>query len=361
MKLTVTQENLNRALGVVGRIASTRASLPILSNILFRTSKGRLIISATNLEVAVTETIGAKIDRDGAIAVPARLITEFVTNLPHVKIDLETDGQKLKIKAGNYISTINATAADDFPILPELKPNLKFELATDTLKTAINETIIVASNDSTRPILTGVYIYRQKNHLYFAATDGYRLAEKKVMKFNDDLAVIVPASTLSDVLRIITSQESVQIELSDEQISFFIGDATITSRLIEGKFIDYQQLIPQKTDFSASADRSEFLRISKVAELFARESASSVILKTDQAKQEIIVQSITSQIGQNSSAVEATVEGSGGLTLNSKFLIDALNAINSDSVKLAFSGKLAPLLLTGDSDDYKHIIMPVKS
>lgn len=361
MKITVTQENLNRALSVVGRIATTRANLPILANILFRTDNGRLIVAATNLEVAIIETIGAKIEQEGAITVPARLIADFVGNLPHTNVDIETDGEKVKIGAGSYKSTINSSLADDFPALPEAKAATSFQIPADTLKSAISETVIVASTDTTRPILTGVYIYTFEGALYFAATDGYRLAEKRVMDLADNISVIVPASTLADVVRIIGDEADIRVELDDEQISFIIGDATITSRLIDGRFIDYRQLIPTKTEFSAAADRSEFIRVTKVAELFARESAGSIILKTDQTDQIISVQSIASQLGENTSTVEADVKGDGVVTLNSKFLLDALNAISGDKVYLHFSGKLAPALLTGDDDAYKHIVMPVKS
>ncbi|MCL2037480.1 DNA polymerase III subunit beta [Candidatus Saccharibacteria bacterium] len=361
MKIIVTQENLNRALNIVGRIATTRASLPILANILFRTDNGRLIIAATNMEVSITETIGAKVENDGAITIPARLITDFVNNLPHSNVNLETDGGKVKISAGGYKSTINAALADDFPELPEVKPANKFTIDAESLKEAISKTIIVASSDTTRPILTGVYVYSLDGVIYFAATDGYRLAEKKVMDEKSDISVIVPASTLSDVLRVLNGDEKVRIELDDEQISFMIGDITITSRLIDGRFIDYRQLIPTKTEFSATVDRNEFIRIVKVAELFARESAGSIVLKTKQAGQELSVESITSQIGENNSTIDAEVKGDGVVTLNSKFLLDALNAIGDDKVNLHFSGKLAPVLLTGENDDYKHIVMPVKS
>ncbi len=361
MKITVTQENLNRALNIVGRIATSRVSLPILANILFRTDNGRLIVAATNMEVSIIETIGAKIEQEGAITIPARLITDFVNNLPHSNVNLETDGGKVKISAGGYKSTINATLADEFPELPEIKATTKFTIDAETLKEAISKTIIVASSDTTRPILTGVYIYSMDGVLYFAATDGYRLAEKKVTDLKNEVSVIVPASTLSDVLRVLTGDEKIQIELDDEQISFIVDDITITSRLIDGRFIDYRQLIPTKTEFSASIDRSEFVRIVKVAELFARESAGSIVLKTQEAGQNLSVESITSQIGENNSTIDADVKGDGMVTLNSKFLLDALNAISDEKVNLHFSGKLAPVLLTGEKDDYKHIVMPVKS
>jgi len=361
MKITVTQENLSRALGVVGRVATARANLPILANILFRTDNGRLIIAATNLEIAIIETIGAKVVNEGAIAIPARLATDFINNLPHTNVDLEVEDEKVKISAGSYQSTINAASADDFPALPEIKSLTSFDILAEDLKSAISETTLVASTDTTRPILTGVYLYIFEDSLYFAATDGYRLAEKRVMKLKGNISIIVPASTLGDVLRVINDEEKVHIELDDEQISFTIGDAVITSRLIDGKFIDYRQLIPTKTEFSAVCDHSEFVRVTKIAELFARESAGSIILKTSQASQEVSVQSIASEVGENSSVIEAEIKGDGVVTLNSKFLLDALNVITGEKVHIHFSGKLAPVLLTGDDDNYKHIIMPVKS
>ncbi|MCL2280824.1 DNA polymerase III subunit beta [Candidatus Saccharibacteria bacterium] len=363
MKAVVTQENLARALNIVSRIASSRTTLPILSNILIKAEDGKLILSATNLEVAITGSIPAKINREGVLIAPARLITEFIANLPKTNIEINASDNKITITAGNYHSVVNTVAADEFPVLPEPKTKISIKIPISDFKKAVAGTALVASNDTTRPILTGVYLHTFNSVLYMAATDGYRLAEKKVLPLDKEISAIVPASTLSDVVRIISDEiKEITVNFSDDQISFVIGDTVVTSRLIDGNFIDYRQLIPNKTDVVATLNHDEFIRITKISELFARETAGSITLKVDADTSTLSIRSITSELGENNSEAEATVKGSGTITLNSKFLLDALSQIDGDNVKLQFSGKLAPALLTADDDDtYKHIIMPVKS
>lgn len=363
MKVVLTQEKLSKALSVVIRVVSSRTTLPILNNILIRADDGQLTLSATNLEMAITEKIPAKIEKNGVITVPAKLLTEFVTNLPKVNITLEEVDGKLSISAGNYRSTINTMSAEDYPEIPEMVAKNQLVIPADVFKKAVANTTLVASSDVTRPILTGVYIYNLDGNLYFVATDGYRLAEKKVMPCSDEVAAIIPATTLNDVVRILGEDVSeVKIGFSDDQVSFEIDGILITSRLIDGNFINYRQLIPTKTDVTATLNRSEFVRVTKISELFARESAGSVIMKADSAVSMLNIHSVASQIGENTAEAEATISGDGTVTLNSKYLLDGLNQLDGENVKLRFSGKLAPILLTAeDNDDYKHIIMPVKS
>lgn len=363
MKLTVKQSNLAKALGEVSRIASSKAGFPILANVLLRTEGNKLIIASTNLEVAIIESINSQVENQGAITVPARLMTDFVANLPHANVEIETEEKKIKISSDGYKSTINAMAADDYPALPDTESGNELTIAADDLKSSISTVATVASNDVTRPILTGAYLYTVDKTLRMAATDGYRLAERIIATdIDQDLSVIIPAGTLSDTARILADAKEVKIKYNDEQISFIAGETSITSRLIDGKFIDYQQLIPKDTTFRIKANRSDFIRIAKVAELFARQTAGSVIIECSEKDQTLQVRSITSQLGDNSSSIEAHVEGGDGtVTLNSKFLLTALNCIDGETVNMNFNGKLAPILLVGENQNYKHIIMPVKS
>ena len=365
MKLTVKQDNLAKALSSVGRIATARVGLPILANVLIRTDGNKLIVAATNLEVAIITTINAQITEQGAIAVPARLLTEFIANLPHTNIELETEDTKLKVSAGGYKSTINSTLADDYPALPEATEENSFKIDAGKLKSAISGTVLVTSSDVTRPILTGVYFYANEGQVYMAATDGYRLAESKLMTINTDFAAIIPGSTLNDVARLINTTKDIEVKYNDEQVTFVIGETSITTRLIDGKFIDYKQLIPDKTNFLIKVDRADFIRITKIAELFARETAGSIVLEGNPTDKTLSVRSITSQLGDNISSIEAEIAATGNedcvISLNSKFLVDALGCISSDTVTLQFNGKLSPVLITGDNNDYLHLIMPVKS
>ena len=364
MKLTVTQENLTKALNAVGRVASGKTPLPILSNILLRTDSNRLVVAATNLEIAITEHIGAKITTNGAITVPARLMTEFISNLPKGNVELSVEGTHLHIKNGSYSSTIHGMEAEEFPELPTITEATSLEIPLELFKRAVSQTVLTASSDATRPILTGVYAHAHEGHLYFVASDGYRLAERRIQPIDSELAAIIPASTLQDVLRVAPDDcDAVSLLFDDTQVRFRMGDVEVTSRLIDGVFLDYRQLIPKSAEQSVELEKDEFTRITKIASLFARESGGSVIVKTDSDKQVLSMHSIASQLGENTSEAVGTVIGDGQVTLNSRYLLEALSCIDNKKILFKFGGKVAPCVLTavGETPDYQHIIMPMKS
>lgn len=366
MELTVTQENLARALTAVGRVASSKTQLPILSNILLRTDNNRLLVAATNLEIASTQLIGAKIAKPGSITVPARLVADFVASLPKGNVELSVKNDHLHIKAGGYSSVINGLVADDFPELPVIEEtaSIQYSISADEFKQSVTQTILTASGDATRPVLTGVYWHSHDGYLYLAATDGYRLAEKQLVATTSEVAAIIPASTLQEVLRSLTEDVSeVDILFDETQVRFRAGDSEITSRLIDGNFPDYRQLIPAASDTVVTIEKSDFVRTTKVASLFARESGGSVTLTASGDAQLLSIHSIASQLGENTSEATAKVSADGQVTLNSRYLLDALGVIEGGTVDFRFSGKLSPCVLTatGKDSNYLHIIMPLKS
>ncbi len=366
MELTVTQENLNRALSAVGRVASTKTQLPILSNILLRTDGNRLLVAATNLEIASTQYIGAKIIKPGAITIPARLVSEFISSLPKESIELKVVNDNLHIKCGKYSSIINGFIADDFPELPTIneKSSIQYSINVDDFKHAVGQTIITTSNDSTRPVLTGVYWNSHEGSLYLAATDGYRLAERCLVETKSDVSAIIPTQTLQEVLRNITDdQNEIDILFDETQVRFRIGEAEIISRLIDGNFPNYRQLVPKSNETTIIINKSEFIRITKVAGLFARESGGSITLTADKEKSSLSIHSVASQLGENTSEASAKVTSDGQITLNSRYLSEALAVVDGDDVEFGFSGKIAPCVIksTNPKTDYYHIIMPLKS
>ncbi len=366
MELSVTQENFTRALGNVGRVASSKAGLPILSNILLRTDGNRLLIAATNLEIASTHLIGAKIVTPGSITVPARLISDFVSSLPKGQVDLKVKDNHLHITSSSYSSIINGVASDEFPELPTIDESstIQYSVNTADFKQAVSQTIITSSNDSTRPVLTGVYWHSFEGNLYLAATDGYRLSERRLVETKSDVAAIIPTPTLQEVLRTLSDDTTeVDVLFDETQVRFRVGDSEITSRLIDGNYPDYRQLIPDTSETNITMATSDFVRITKIAGLFARDSGGSVTLTADQEKKTLSIHSIASELGENTSSADAEVSHDGQVTLNSRYLSEALAAIEGDMVSFRFSGKLSPCVLTTKSDDvnYKHIIMPLKS
>src|SRR5690242_6205294 len=186
MKLQVTQENLNKALGTVARVANARGTLPVLANVLIKTVNNRLSIAATNLDIAITHYIGAKVTEDGAITVPARLMQDFVSSLPASVIDLKLDDYKLNIATEQYQSVINGVSAEEFPVMPAITEGKKWTIPAVVLKKSLQQVVIAASSDEARPVLTGVYMHTTGGKLYMAATDSYRLAEKELIKTKDE-------------------------------------------------------------------------------------------------------------------------------------------------------------------------------
>jgi DNA polymerase-3 subunit beta len=361
MKLQVTQENLAKALSNVARIAmSSKNPLPILNNVLIKTVDNRLSISATNLEIAITEKIGSKVHTEGAITVPARLMQEYITSLPSGVLDLELDEHKLHISTDQYKSTINGVIAEEFPVVPEISDGLKWNIPAKECK-GLSHVVFAASGDETRPVLTGVFLQTQNGNLYAAATDSYRLAEKKLIKTAQKISLLVPATALQELLRILPDNlETIEVYADNQQVLFKAGDIELVTRLIDATYPDYRKLIPTTFTTTATVNRDEFIAITKVSSLFARESAGSITVKVED--KQISITSIASQLGENTSNASATVKGGGEVTLNSRYLLDALNALNTQEVTFSFNGKLEPCVLkSSEAPDNTFLVMPLKS
>jgi DNA polymerase III subunit beta len=363
MKLQVTQENLAKALNNVSRVASTRGTLPILSNVLLKTVGTRLSIAATNLDIAITHYIGSKVSEEGSITVPARLMQDFVSSLPGGVIDLKLDELKLHISTDHYQSVINGVSAEDYPVMPAITDGKSWKVPAKDMKTALQQVVIAASNDEARPVLTGVYFHTHEGYLYMVATDSYRLAEKKLIKVSEEIDLLIPANALQDLLRILGEFEGdVEVTHDDQQVLFTVGDIELVTRLIEGNYPDYRKLIPAKFTSTAKLKRTDLANITKVSSLFARESAGSVTIMLDDKQSEVSIRSVASQLGENTSAASAEVTGEGSITLNSRYILDALHGLSGEDVMFSFNGKLEPTALADPrANDYLHVIMPLKS
>ncbi len=363
MKLQVTQENLNLALNSVGRVANSRNTLPILSNVLIQTKNNRLSLSATNLDIAIVHFIGAKINSEGSITVPARLMQDFVGNLPSGVIELDLDNTKLKVTTDQYHSVINGIVADDFPVMPSITEGRTWKIEAGVFKKGLQQVVIAASGDETRQVLTGVYMHTKDGKLYIAATDSYRLAEKDLGKNDEEVSILVPANAIQDLLRVIGDYEGdVVITHDGQQILFQMGDIELTARLVEGNYPDYQKLIPSEFTSSVDLKRADLLNVTKVSSLFARESAGSVTIELNEKEGTLSIRSVASQLGENTAIAKGKVVGSGSITLNSRYLLDALSAISGEDIFFGFNGKLEPTILKNPKEQtYRHIIMPLKS
>lgn len=365
MRIQITQANLQKALGLLSRVASSRSSLPILSNILLKASKGTLELSATNLEVAITHTTRGKIEEDGSVTVPARLFTDFVSQLPkNETISLVFEKNTLFISAGSYSSHIQGTPADEFPALPSLSTKDVLTMPVKEFQVALNRTMLAASHDETRPVLGGVLFHTQDKSLVIAATDGYRLAEASIKA---DIAIeksIIPSSALQDVQKILqdTSEDTVALQFEDGQFGLVCEDTTLVSRLIDGQYPEYNQLIPEQSDIVTVVSKDELLTAAKLAGLFARETGGSITLKASESDKTLTVSSVASQIGDNSSNIAGEISGSGEVVVNVRYLTDALNCFDTPEISFRFGGSISPCVLSAkDQPGYQHIVMPLKS
>ena len=367
MEIEVTQEKLSKALNNVSRIAVGRVTLPVLNNVLIRVADKKVSLITTNLDMAIQDFLPVSDSKDGVVTVPAKLLAEFISNLPKgEKVTIKANDSKITITAGKYSSTINGSPADDFPELPEIDEEkaVIFKIGVDEFKHGINQVIIASSNDLTRPALTGVYFNTYDKTLAIAATDGYRLAEKKLVKnVQSEISVIVPSSSLQEVLRSISDDtEEVEISFNEDLVRFRLGDVEVISKLIDASYPDYRRLIPENNNIDLTLDREEVIRVTKLAALFARHSTNGAIICEAKKPDIFSVRSVASELGENDSTISTEVEEEGRISLNSRFLIDALNSLDEPSLRFNFSSQIAPLVLRNQkSDDYTHIVMPLNS
>lgn len=367
MKIEIPQSKLAKALNNVSRVAmGARATLPILSNVLIRVGEKEVTLTTTNLDMMVVDYLEVSKSEEGAITVPARLIADFVSNLPRSEtVEIATEENRVIIQAGEYNSVINGASASEYPDLPgfDEEKMVKFELPATDFKEGLSQVMVAASNDMARPALTGVYFNTSEGSLYVAATDGYRLAERKLVeKVEAEVVAIVPAVSLQEVLRSLDDKvEKIEVLFDETQVRFRLGEVEVTSKLVDGSFPDYRQLIPKETDIKIELKRDELTRITKLAALFAKEAGGSIVCRTVADAEIFSVASVANEFGENNSDIKVKVEKDGRITLNSRFLLDALNAVGGTEIEFGFSNKLDPVVLRAkDVENYVHIVMPLK-
>lgn len=373
MKVLVLQENLTKALSGVSRVVAAKAQLPILSHVLLTAEKGVLKLTATNLEIGMVVPVGAKVEEEGSISVPARVFSELVGELPAGELTLAEEDLHLKISMGSFKSDLAGVAASEFPALPEFDKKKLLEFSSAEFLSALKKVIFSAATDDGRPALTGVNFNLKGDKPRLAATDGFRLSVVNLSDRETELEVekekegvfIIPSRALSELVRLAGEEEmGEKISVSggkERQLKFSVGKAEILTRLIDGDYPDYERIIPKETVATFTGDRESFLRAVRLASIFARESANVVRLTIEGGK--LKVSSISSQIGTNEGTAEGKIEGDDGFTVafNFRYLLDFLGSCEGDEVRIDFSGTLSPGLFTDPSvKNYSHIIMPVR-
>jgi DNA polymerase III subunit beta len=362
MKLVTTQDQFAKALGAVSRMVNPRGTLSVLANVLLETKDGRLRISATNLELGIDYSIGAKIEKEGSITVPARLLTDYVNNLGEEKLELSTKEQTLIIKSTGAQSKINGIVASEFPVIPEVKDGKSVAVSAAGIKDIIQKVAIAASADETRPILSGVLFHFKDPELKVAATDSYRLAELS-MQFEksapEELKVVVPARALAELGRIVETEE-VTIRTAENQVQFETEHVRLVSRLLEGEFPKYDQIIPEKLTTKANMKREELMSKIRIASLFSEDAGFGVKL-TFSAPGKIEIVAETAQVGDSHSSLSGKVSGpENTVAFNARYLLDGLSAVGGETITIESDGKLNPCVVRGKTKDYLYVVMPLR-
>lgn len=372
MKLSCLQENLNRGLGIVQRAVATRSTLPITGNILLVAEESRLKLAATNLEMAISCWIGAKVEEEGAITIPARLLTEFVASLPPEKVDisLASATKTLSLKCARFEARISGVDAADFPPIPTVESDIAIKVETEALRQAIKQVVFAAAAEESRPVLTGVDVTFEDKQLTLAAADGFRLAVYKLPVENSastSTEVIIPARTLAEVERLATDEEPVEIMVNPNksQVLFKLNNAELVSQLVQGTFPKYGQLIPQSYTTQVIVDVAQFLRATRTAAIFARDGSGIVRLiigpGAEGAPGKLTVSARSEEIGDDIGEIDAAATGpEAKIAFNGKYLTDALSVLKENQVALEVTTPSSPGVLKPiGSDNYVHVVMPM--
>jgi DNA polymerase-3 subunit beta len=369
VKISVIQENLARGLQVVSRAVSARSTLPVLGNVLLRTEEAGLKLTATNLEIGVTYWVPAKVESDGAITIPARLFTDFVNSLPNERIDLELQaGDMVEVRCGRYEAHLKGIDAEEFPAIPSAGERPTTRVSQRALKEALDQVAFAAATDEARPILTGVLTKFSGDQLTLAAADNYRISVKTIQTMDpvEETSIVVPARSYIELARILADTDDpidVVLAPARNQVLFHLEGIDIVSRLIDGQFPNYQQILPSSHTTRAVVERAQLLEAVRLAAFIASSSANVVKVAIPAEGDGPMTITAAADIGDDEGHVEAAVEGDGTtIAFNARYLSDVLQNVAVDQIALELNGPLSPgIFKPVGSDDYVHVIMPVRT
>lgn len=373
MKISTTQENLAQGLSLVSHVSSRNVNLPILQNTLLKIDGKVLRLLSTNLELAVSCLVRGRVEEEGEITVPARLFAEYVALLGSGQIDLVLSGNALLIKSGKSETKINGIPAAEFPVIPGVGDGKKYKLPIGETHRALGSVLFSVAQTESRPELTGVFFSFAGGVLTLAATDSYRLAEVSVSlvegSSDSSITLIIPARTLAELARMLAaprdgveSPDELVVTVTENQVQFEVGNAELQSRLIEGTYPDYRQIIPTRFQTETVLSKAEFVSAVKAASLFTKSGLYDVRLEFS-PKKPLIIKAADTQTGEHRAEVAAQTTGEENhVVVNYKYLLDGLNAIRDDEIHFKMIDASNPCLVTPKdaNEKYVYIVMPIK-
>lgn len=370
MKIICTQENLLKGLNIVSSCIKKSTSLSILSNILLVAEKGQIKANATNLEIGIITVIRGKIEKEGRAVIPAQLFLSYINNLPSSKITMELKEDKLSLSSGEFNAEIKCFDPNEFPLIPQIKGDPVCSFSGKDFKGAVSQTIFSAAKDESRPEIAGVLFKLEKsassNMAYFVATDSYRLAEKKLetnITGKTSKELIVPHTTFQEVNRVVTPEDKIDVYYSDDQLKFIFNGTEMVSKLVEGQYPDYKQIIPENYSTKIKLDRKELITALKSSSLFSKPDTSEINIEVYPEQKELKIVAESRQVG-NSITKISNVEAEGReekVVFNYNYVLEGLSCMSSPDVTLKLNGDSGPSLLEPTNDkNYLYIIMPIK-
>ena len=374
MKISCLQQNLSRGLAIVGRAVATRSNLPVLQNVKISTQNDMLVLTGTNLDIAITTKIGAQIEEEGEITIPARLLTDFVNTLPDDRIDIESsaDLMSVTLKCLRFEANINGTDPSEFPPIPTVDEGSTIKIDPQILKETVDYVAFAAATEDSRPVLTGIKIEVNNDDFTFAAADGFRLAVyqgKLSDSIEDNFEFIIPARSMQEIGRLIGTDSSpveFTVTPAGTHALFNIGKVDIVSQLMPGSFPNYRSLIPENYKNQVLADLSDFTNAVKTASIFARDGSGIVRIQIvgNGESAGLSISSRAEELGENQGEIDARVEGEideeSRIAFNNKYLADVLDVLGDGEVVFEMTGASSPGVLRSISKPgYTHVVMPM--
>lgn len=368
MQFEVQKENLLNALSAVSKATTTRGIQPILANILIDAIDAKsLKLSATDFDISIESIIPASVQQEGKITLQSKKLTEIISNVSDDSVAFDIDLEKLtaKISSGQAKFELMGIASDEFPEITRIEENNEVELELETLVSSIRQTRFAAASFEANNVLSGVFFKISGEEMEVAATDGNRLAQKKTKlskSLDKDISVVVPTRILDELARMTASgtEDTIHVGLADGQISFRMADKYLLSRLLEGRYPDYPKLIPAGYETVAKANKDDLISSIRRTAVMANERTN--IVKMDFEKHKLNLSANTPDMGDASDSMDVDFKDGGlKIAFNYKFILEALQAIETHDITMEFGGSLAPALLKCDDDEgYLCLIMPVQ-
>lgn len=362
MKFIINQRDLTKHINIAQRGISSRTTLQILDGILIETMNDKIKLTATDLEISIETFINCEVLQQGSIVVNSRIFGDIIKKLPDALINIEVINNNINIKCENSEFNIIGNPGVDYPDLPIIVEHDNFILPKDLFKNAIRQTVFATTQDETRPSLTGVLLEIQENQISFVSLDGYRLALRKIPTNSDiNLKIIIPGRSLNELNKILEDrEEDITISAAPGQVIFNIGDTIVYSRLLEGQFFNYKDIMRKDHKTKVIVNKREFQNGLERASLLAKEEKANLV-RLNVIDNNIIIRS-NSEIGDVYEKLESNQEGENlNIAFNSRYILEGIKIMDANEIELNFMGSLNPCIINGiDDESYTYLVLPVR-